>query len=193
MTPRAKKAVWIAAVGLSVAVAASVVVIWRSNPGWLGTVDEGVLIRSAQPNPRQLDRLRRDTGLATVICLRPANATAAWDQDEQRWCRQNSMRYLPIPITQTLPSDDQVRTFLAAVRAGPRPVLVHCELRRSRTGKLVAAYRIVMQNVSAGTALEIETVQLPRRASRDGRDAALAPALGDGQAAVPPAGAGAGL
>jgi len=65
------------------------------------------------------------------------------------------MRYVNIPIRGWMPpSDAQVAEFLKLFRDAPgQRVFVHCHYGEDRTGVMVAAYRIAMQNWTADQAL----------------------------------------
>jgi hypothetical protein len=50
--------------------------------------------------------------------------------------------------------DDHVAHFLAVVNAQPKPTYVHCRSGQNRTGVMVAAYRVIVEGVSADEAIE---------------------------------------
>ena len=50
--------------------------------------------------------------------------------------------------------DDHVAHFLAVVDDQPKPVYVHCRSGQNRTGVMVAAYRVIVEGVSADEAIE---------------------------------------
>jgi uncharacterized protein (TIGR01244 family) len=103
----------------------------------------GVLYRSRQPRPEHLKELPR-RGVKTVIDLRPAEEDLEVIQQEQQACAELGLTLVNIPVGNYAPDDDQVEQFLKLVRAGTGGVLVHCELGRSRTGIMVAAYRVIV-------------------------------------------------
>jgi hypothetical protein len=50
--------------------------------------------------------------------------------------------------------DDQVAHFIAIVTTQPKPVFFHCLLGGNRSGVMIAAYRMLVENVSLEEALE---------------------------------------
>lgn len=50
--------------------------------------------------------------------------------------------------------DNHVAHFLAVVSSQPKPIYVHCRSGQNRTGVMVAAYRVIVEGVSAGEAIE---------------------------------------
>ncbi len=111
-------------------------------------VKRKVLYRSAQPaDPLQWDFIRR-RGIRTVVDLRfPVEDPAAFEQERQA-CAAAGIKLVSIPFTTPLPTDEQIRQFLLTMQQGG-PVLVHCQYGRSRTGLMVAAYRILLGNRTA--------------------------------------------
>jgi protein tyrosine/serine phosphatase len=81
-----------------------------------------------------------------VIDLRGDTPGAPWEAAERKFCRENSIRYVKMTIGPTQLTDDQLKQFIE-IATDPKcqPVLVHCELGKSRTGVMVAAYRIIVQ------------------------------------------------
>lgn len=50
--------------------------------------------------------------------------------------------------------DNRIAHFLAVVSAQPKPIYVHCRSGQNRTGVMVAAYRVIVEGVSADEAIE---------------------------------------
>jgi protein tyrosine phosphatase (PTP) superfamily phosphohydrolase (DUF442 family) len=101
-----------------------------------GQVDEG-LYRSAQPTREGLLEAR-SRGVKTVLDLRANHPDAAIVEGTGLECVDQACRAGRI-------DDEQVARFLAVVTdPAKRPVLVHCQQGRDRTGALVAAYRIAV-------------------------------------------------
>lgn len=119
-----------------------------ANAWYVGDFSEvvpGKLYRSRQPRGMQWSVLDRHH-IAGVIDLRLPSETPPDFAQEQQACKDRNVAFVSIPIGDLLPDDDQFRAFLRAVRAGNGPFLVHCEHGRNRTGHVIAAYRIVVQN-----------------------------------------------
>lgn len=123
-------------------------------PVRFAAVEEGVLYRSGQPSGEQWVRLRDEVGIRTVIDLRFEGPDTPWVVEETSFCRDNGIEYVRIMTATGGLTDPQQRQFLDIV-ADParRPVLVHCELGKTRTGMAVATYRIKVQGWSYQQAL----------------------------------------
>lgn len=110
-------------------------------------VEPGVLYRCGQPHVRDLETIRREHGLKTVICARGGTRhplRGRWFRKEKAWCAANGVALEHMPFSdKAAPPADVFERFLA-VLADPqrRPALVHCEQGFHRTGILVAAYRM---------------------------------------------------
>ena len=110
------------------------------------------LLRGGQPSEAGFHKLK-EMGVEVVVNFRDEPDKIA---AEKKQVEALGMRYLSIPWNASKgPDDRQVAEFLEWVRANPeRKVFVHCHLGRERTGVMVAAYRIVMQNWSVPQALD---------------------------------------
>lgn len=110
-------------------------------------VEPGVLFRCGQPHVRDLETIKREHGLKTVVCARGGTRhplRGRWFRKERRWAEQNGVRFEHMPFSDAATPPADVFDRFLAVLADPqsRPVLVHCEQGFHRTGILVAAYRI---------------------------------------------------
>lgn len=119
-----------------------------------GEVVEGVLYRSAQPNPDEWRLLHAKYGIRTVIDLREPETDEAWAIFERNFCTQNGIRLVKLPIGPDRLTDEELRLIIETISdPASQPVLVHCELGKSRTGVVIAAYRIVAQGWSDEAAI----------------------------------------
>ena len=142
------------AVGLAAAVAGG---FWleehlERQVGRYAEVVPGVLYRSMQPRGGQWDVLHQ-RGIRTVINLRSAWEDPRAFAGEERHARAFGMRLVNLPISEDLPDVERVAQFIREVRAGPAPVLVHCQYGRSRTGHMLAAYLVLEQGWSPQRAI----------------------------------------
>jgi len=110
-------------------------------------VEPGVLMRCGQPRVRDLERIRAEHGLGTIVCARGGTRhplRGGWFRKERAYCQQAGIRFEHLPFSDAAaPPAEVFDRFLAIVRQPERrPVLVHCEQGFHRTGILCAAYRI---------------------------------------------------
>jgi protein tyrosine phosphatase (PTP) superfamily phosphohydrolase (DUF442 family) len=112
----------------------------------------GVLYRSMQPRGGQWEVLD-ERGIRTVINLRNGWENPRAFAGEERHAQALGMRLVNLPVSDDLPDVEQFVQFIREVRAGPVPVLVHCEHGRSRTGHMLAGYRVLEQGWSPERAL----------------------------------------
>jgi len=115
-----------------------------------GQVDEK-LYRGAQPDAMGITNLQR-LGIKTIIDLRAASEV---NKDEATVARANGIVCTNVPLRGVgRPTDDQIRTVLALIEAGPAPVFVHCVHGADRTGTIIACYRIQRDKWSSDAALQ---------------------------------------
>jgi tyrosine-protein phosphatase SIW14 len=111
-------------------------------------VEDGILYRSAQVSLPGFQRLFHDYRFRAVVCIR--NGDKADDQAEEKFCRENGIRFVRIPPKQwsseldgIVPAEDGLRTFLDVMDdPSNHPVLIHCFAGTHRTGAYVAVYRM---------------------------------------------------
>lgn len=150
-----------------------------------GVVEDGVLHRSAQPNEKGWKRLRDHFGIRTVINLREDRPNEPWAVLERQFCAANGIRYIKLPLRPDRLTGQEVKTIVEAVSDRQcRPVLIHCELGKSRTGIAVAAYRVVAQGWSLQAALA-ESQKFKK--NMEPGYAACLKALAEGKGRRPPA------
>ena len=103
-------------------------------------VARGILYRSGQLNPRQLEDAIREFGLKTVVSFQlPGEGV----EGERAVARKLGIDFLNLPMPgDGFGREDQFRAVLDAVDdPNRRPVLIHCARGTCRTGALVALYR----------------------------------------------------
>ena len=115
----------------------------------------GVLYRSAQPDTERWPVLRDEYKIRTVVNFRfddPGDESMIF---EKEFCKANNIKLVRLALDDNPPTEEELKTFLDIVKnPANQPVLVHCELGRSRTGVMVAAYRIKGNGWSAEKAIE---------------------------------------
>jgi lipid-A-disaccharide synthase-like uncharacterized protein/protein tyrosine phosphatase (PTP) superfamily phosphohydrolase (DUF442 family) len=149
--------------GLSLVLAFTTLVIlggWYffSPPRQFAVVDAGILYRSGQGRPNQVQNLIRRYGIKTIICLREAkdDAQASRLAAEARVAKQNGVEMILRATNSHLAVPEQAQVdFLRLVQnpAG-QPVLLHCAQGKHRTGFFVALYRMVVNEWSFGKAIK---------------------------------------
>ncbi len=111
-------------------------------------VSEGILYRSAQPNKDQLKKLIKNYRIKTVINLRKPEECRNDPRckDEREVTLKEGIKLINFPIS-AVPTLDELQR-LVTILCDPQyyPILVHCELGRTRTGAAVAAYRIACED-----------------------------------------------
>jgi protein tyrosine/serine phosphatase len=103
-------------------------------------VKRGVLYRSGQLNPDQLDDAIRRYGLRTIVSFQiPGEGVEA----ERAIARRSGVDFLNLPMPgDGFGREEQFREVLKAVDDPERrPVLIHCARGTCRTGAAVALYR----------------------------------------------------
>ena len=119
-------------------------------------VDAGRLYRSRQPLEAQLRNNTGPANIRRIVNLRPASEDRPPGvfAMQVRVCGELGIEMVNLPITEILPTMEQVATFLQTVRQPDGATLVHCEHGRNRTSVMVAAYRIVDQNWTVDRAMD---------------------------------------
>lgn len=136
-------------------------------------VDPGRLIRTAQPKAGDLEKIREENGLGTILCLRGKEEDSA-----RYWAREHGVEILSLDMrADDPPTDAELGLFFSIMRGDtvrlgnyPEaidrvvgveegadfkfefPVLIHCQGGADRTGVMVAMYRMAFMGWDAGRA-----------------------------------------
>ena len=103
------------------------------------------LYRGAQPTSRGFKELEH-LGIKSIVDLRQLH-------DEAPLLANTHLRYLALPCDAAAPQEAAVVAFLKFVSdPANQPVFVHCQYGSDRTGTMVAAYRVAVENWSAADA-----------------------------------------
>lgn len=123
-------------------------------PRRLATVRDGVLYRSAQPKPRQLQTLVNDFGIKTLFIVRDVGGESV--RNEIAEARRLGLRVVEAPVVSRQPvPPERIREFFNCLDDPANlPVLVHCSAGRHRTGVLCAAFRMERDGWSNDRAVE---------------------------------------
>lgn len=110
-------------------------------------VKQGILYRSAQPDEKGLKRLLNIYNFKTIIILRNLSKIKIDPRFQQELilARRHRLKIVILPIS-IIPDQKSLNHFLNIARDYRNwPILVHCEHGRSRTGALIAAYRVLIE------------------------------------------------
>jgi protein tyrosine/serine phosphatase len=117
----------------------------------LHRVSEGVY-RSAQPSPRDLERLA-SKGLRTIINLRGGRSHGAW-QLEKDAAERHGIRIVDLVLrSREAPDRESLLALPAFFASLDYPVLAHCKSGADRAGLFAALYRLIVDHVRAEEAL----------------------------------------
>ncbi len=107
--------------------------------------------RSAQPTPRQIERLAR-RGLRSVIFLRGGVLFGSYAL-ERETCRRLGLDFRRSVLrSRGLPSREELRDLRALMEEVETPVLFHCKSGADRAGFMAALWMIHMEGASVETA-----------------------------------------
>jgi tyrosine-protein phosphatase SIW14 len=103
-----------------------------------------LLYRGAQPSRKGFEELA-GMGIAIVVDARLSGQDA-----ERKTVTALGMQYVSIPWHCMFPRDKPIAQFLALLRDNPKKkVFVHCRYGDDRTGMMIAAYRMAVENWTA--------------------------------------------
>lgn len=144
--------------------------------GKFAAVVEGKLYRCRQPEGWHWSLLERHD-IKMVINLRPHGEYREypWVLEEQiSKCKAAGVEYVNLPVSELVPTNEQIEKFLQLVRGSDGAVMFHCEHGRTRTGIMAAAYRIVVQDWSiADTKADMAVFNYSYRRRQETTDAIL--------------------
>ena len=112
--------------------------LWRNR----SDVAPGVM-RSNQPSPAQIRRLR-DDGVVAILNLRGLNPGNSFYYLENRACHENGILLLSLDFYPSgLPGKETLRKFREFFVQATGPVLFHCKSGADRTGFAAALYQLM--------------------------------------------------
>lgn len=111
-------------------------------------VVEERIYRSAQLSEYKLQRIIAKKKLKTIINLRGKDEGKKWYTKEKKISQDNSIQYYSFRfVAHSLPNCTQLDVLIEALKAAPRPLLLHCKGGADRTG-LASALALAIENNS---------------------------------------------
>lgn len=153
-------------VAISAAITSAwLVKVYRNQLVWdhFDVVKPGILYRSGQLTPAQLEAAVRSYGIKTVVSLQNLTASA---NTERSLAERLGVGFLNLPMPgDGFGREEQFREVLKVVDdPNRRPVLVHCARGTCRTGAAVALYRFERD----GWTIDDVSAEMERQVYRDG-------------------------
>ncbi len=135
-------------------------------------VQPGVLYRSAQLGPGELELFARGYGIRSVLNLRGANPGRSWYDGEIAAAHDLGIVHYDYGLSaKRVVTPRQIVQILAIVRGAPKPLLIHCASGADRSGLVAALYDYAIRGESAAEAdrqLSLAYGHFPYLTSRTG-------------------------
>jgi protein tyrosine/serine phosphatase len=101
----------------------------------------GEYYRSAQLSPQALEKRISQYGIKSIINLRGGTPGQDYYDDEIAVSQKMGIHYVSFPISARRQlTDERTQELLAAMKAAPKPLLVHCLSGADRTGLASVIY-----------------------------------------------------
>jgi protein tyrosine/serine phosphatase len=128
-------------------------------------VAPGLVYRSAQLWPDELEFVIADYGIRSIISLVPPEPDQSWYQGEISVSTAHRIARYEVPLLRgTRPTASQMRDLIAALREAPKPVLIHSKSGADRVGLAAAIFQYAIAARpadEAGRQLSIRYGHLP--------------------------------
>ena len=116
-------------------------------------VDEN-LYRSAQPLPKQLEKLIQKHNLKSVINLR-GDENSNINKKEKNICDKYGVEFITLNLkSRAVPSKEQINQIYNTLKNIKYPALIHCKSGSDRTGLVATLYLHLIKNVDLKEALK---------------------------------------
>ena len=126
---------------LAAVLGGAVALAWWVNGANLHEVSPGQLYRRAQPSGQDLERLRDELGIRSVVNLRGQWLDDAWYREEHLAAERLGLDIVDVDAaTCQQMRMDELRKLVDAYDTLPRPILVHCRHGADRTSLAVALF-----------------------------------------------------
>ena len=127
--------------------------------GNLDVVDDGVVMRSAQPTT-QLADWARQYRLKSVLNLRGGGPGDWWYGNEIRGAKESGLTYYDLPLSATRrPTRRELLQLIDLLDHCTYPLLIHCKSGADRTGLASAVYRMVRRDEAPENALSSFSIE----------------------------------
>jgi protein tyrosine phosphatase (PTP) superfamily phosphohydrolase (DUF442 family) len=138
-------------------------VLWVLRRPWFegnfGVVDDGVVIRSAQPTT-QLAAWARQYRLKSVLNLRGGGPGDWWYGNEIKCAKEIGITYYDLPLSATRrPTRRELLQLIDLLDRCSYPLLIHCKSGADRTGLASAVYRMVRRSEAPESALHSFSIE----------------------------------
>ncbi len=128
-------------------------------------VAPGLVYRSAQLWPDELEFVIADYGIRSIISLVPPEPDQAWYRGEISVSTAHRIARYEVPLSRgTRPTASQMRDLISALREAPKPVLIHSKSGADRVGLAAAIFQYAIAARpadEAGRQLSIRYGHLP--------------------------------
>ncbi len=139
--------------------------------GNVHVVQQGLVLRSAQPTGARLDAIAHRYAIRSVLNLRGDNAGKPWYEEEMRASRADGLVHVDYALSAEHDvTPTQMDELLRIVAAAPKPLLIHCNAGADRTGLVSALYQVSrgVPAAQAATQLSLRYGHFPWLWSRTG-------------------------
>jgi protein tyrosine/serine phosphatase len=128
-------------------------------------VAPGLVYRSAQLWPEELEYVIADYGIRSIISLVPPEPEQPWYQGEISVSTAHQIARYEVPLSRGVqPTASQLRDLIAVLRDAPKPLLIHSKSGADRVGLAAAIFQYVIAARpadEAGRQLSIRYGHLP--------------------------------
>jgi len=116
-------------------------------------VDEN-LYRSAQPTPKQIEKLKKKYNIKTIINLRGPQKLHMLDL-ERETCNKLGINLIEINFhSRGIPSKEKINEIYKILKTIKYPALIHCKSGSDRTGLVAVLYLFLIKKVPLKKALK---------------------------------------